>query len=131
MDRNEVIQRAIPFFTSKKYQVQTQTDYLVTFQSEEREVNWIIFLVFCCMGLLLAIIYYYIFCLKHQVTISMSGNTEVQITSSGNTEQAKKDAVEFVNLLSSSPVEGTICSQCGAPVIPGKNFCPNCGNKIG
>jgi len=131
MDRNAVIQRAIPFFTSKKYQVQTQTDYLVTFQSEEREVNWIIFLVFCCMGLILAIIYYYIFCLKHQVAISMSGNTEVQITASGNTEQAKKDAVEFINLLSSPPAEGTTCSQCGAPIIPGKNFCPNCGNKIG
>jgi uncharacterized OB-fold protein len=64
------------------------------------------------------------------VTISMSGDTDVQITASGNTEQAKKDAEEFKNLLASPPPEGTVCPQCGTPIQPGKPFCSNCGNRV-
>jgi hypothetical protein len=96
MDRQELFGRAIPFFTSRSYAVQTQTDYVVTFESENRDVNWLIFLFLCCFGIIPAAIYYYWFTHKHQVTISLSGTTEVKVTAIGNTEQAKKDAGEFM-----------------------------------
>lgn len=96
MDRQEVFGRAVPFFAAKSYAVQTQTDYLIALQSQNRDVNWVIFLVFCCLGLIPAVIYYYWFTHQHQVTISLSGVTDVKVTAIGNTEQAKKDAAEFM-----------------------------------
>jgi hypothetical protein len=99
MDRQELIARAVPFFTAKKYAVQTQTDYLIAFQSQDRDVNWIIFVVLCCLGLIGAVIYYYWFSQQHQVTVSISGFTDVKITAIGNTETAKKDAAEFMQSL--------------------------------
>jgi hypothetical protein len=96
MDLNELFGRAIPFFAAKNYAVQTQTDYLISFQSQNRDVNWLIFVVLCCLGLIGAVIYYYWFTHQHQVTISLSGATDVKVTAIGNTEQAKKDAAEFM-----------------------------------
>jgi hypothetical protein len=130
MDRDFIINRAIPFFTAKKYHLQTRTDDILVFQSEEREVNWIIFLVLCCLGILWAVIYYFVFCQKNQVTLSLSGGDNLQVTTSGNSDKARKDGEEFVKLLSAPPDEGTLCSQCGSPIQPGKNFCSNCGQKI-
>jgi len=99
MDRQELFARAIPFFTSRNYAVQTQTDYVVTFESQDRDVEWLIFLFFCCFGIIPAAIYYYWFTHQHQVTISLSGAPEVKVTAIGNTEKAKKDAVEFMQTL--------------------------------
>jgi hypothetical protein len=99
MDRQKVFSSAIPFFTAKKYAVQTQTDYVIAFESQDRDVNWIIFVILCCFGIIPAAIYYYWFTQKHQVTVSMSGATEVKVTTIGNTEQAKKDAAEFMRTL--------------------------------
>jgi hypothetical protein len=130
MDRNSIFNRAIPFFTAKKYQLQTQTDAIVTFQSEEREVNWVVLIVFCCLGLILAIVYYFVFCQKHQVILSFNVLSDNQVTATGNTEQAKKDAQEFIMLLSTPVHEGINCSLCGTPVPAGKKFCSNCGNRI-
>lgn len=96
MNREELFARAIPFFTSKKYAVLTQTDYVVTFESQDRDVNWLIFVILCCCGLIPAAIYYYWFTHKHQITISLSGTTDVKVAVIGNTEQAKKDAGEFL-----------------------------------
>jgi uncharacterized membrane protein YvbJ len=99
MDRQELIARAIPFFTTKSYTLQTQTDYVVTFESQNREVNWVIVLVLCCLGIIPAVIYYYFFTYKHQVTLSLSGATDIKVAAIGNTEQAKKDAGEFMQSL--------------------------------
>jgi hypothetical protein len=99
MDRQELFARAIPFFTSRNYAVQTQTDYVVTFESQDRDVEWLIFLFLCCFGIIPAAIYYYWFTHQHQVTISLSGAPEVKVTAIGNTEKAKKDAVEFMQTL--------------------------------
>ena len=96
MDRQELFGRAVPFFAAKSYAVQTQTDYLIAFQSQNRDVNWLIFVVLCCLGLIGAVIYYYWFTHQHQVTISLSGATDVKVTAIGNTEEAKKDAAEFM-----------------------------------
>ena len=99
MDRNEFFAKAVPFFAAKKYEVQTQSDYLSVFQSQEREVSWIVFVVLCCLGILPGVIYYYVFCYKHSVTISISGKEEISITATGNTDKAKADAAEFMTLL--------------------------------
>jgi uncharacterized membrane protein YvbJ len=99
MDRQEIFGRAIPFFAAKSYAVQTQTDYVIAFESQNRDINWIIFLVFCCFGIIGAIVYYYWFTHKHQVTVSLSGPTEIKVTAIGNTEQAKIDAAEFMRTL--------------------------------
>jgi hypothetical protein len=96
MNRQELIGRAIPFFTAKSYAVQTQTDYLIAFQSQNRDVNWFIFVILCCLGIIGAAIYYFWFTHQHQVTISLSGATDVKVTAIGNTEHAKKDAAEFM-----------------------------------
>ncbi|WAC04712.1 MAG: hypothetical protein OS112_09665 [Methanoregula sp.] len=96
MDQKELFGRAIPFFTAKGYAVQTQTDFLIAFQSQDRDVNWFIFVILCCLGLIGAAIYYYWFTHQHQVTISISGVTDVKVIAIGNTEQAKKDAAEFM-----------------------------------
>ena len=94
--REEFFGRAIPFFTSKKYAIQAQTDYVIIFESQDRDVNWLIFVILCCCGIILGVIYYYWFTHKHQVTLSLSGTTEVNVTAIGNTKQAKKDAGEFI-----------------------------------
>jgi uncharacterized membrane protein YvbJ len=99
MDRQEILGRAIPFFATKSYAVQTQTDYVVAFESQSRDVSWVIFLVLCCLGLIPAVIYYYWFTHQHQVTVSLSGATDIKVTAIGNTEQAKKDAAEFMKTL--------------------------------
>ena len=96
--RSEIIERAIPFFVSKKYAVQAQTDYFVSFESQDRDVDWLIFVVFCCLGLIPAVIYYYWFTRNHQVTLSLSGTGDVSMTAMGNTVQAKKDAAEFMQI---------------------------------
>jgi hypothetical protein len=99
MDRQEIFNRAIPFFATKTYAVQTQTDYVIAFESQNRDVNWIIFLIFCCLGIIPAVVYYYWFTHKHQVTVSLSGPTDTKVTAIGNTEQAKNDAAEFMRTL--------------------------------
>ncbi|MEN6443993.1 MAG: zinc ribbon domain-containing protein [Methanoregula sp.] len=96
--RSEIFEKAIPFFATKKYAIQTQTDYLISFESQDRDVNWIIFVIFCCCGLIPAAIYYYWFTHKHQITISLSGATDVHASAIGNTDQAKKDAAEFMKM---------------------------------
>jgi len=99
MDRQELFGRAIPFFAAKTYAVQTQTDYVIAFESQNRDVDWIIFLVFCCLGLIPAVIYYYWFTHTHQVTVSLSGATDIKVTAIGNTVQAKTDAADFIKTL--------------------------------
>ena len=97
--RQEIMGRAIPFFATRSYAVQTQTDYVIAFQSQNRDVDWIIFVVFCCLGLIPAVIYYYWFTHQHQVTVSLSGATDVKVTAIGNTGQAIKDAADFMRSL--------------------------------
>jgi hypothetical protein len=99
MDRQEIFSRAVPFFATKSYAVQTQTDYVIAFESQNRDVNWVIFLIFCCLGLIPAVVYYYWFTHTHQVTVSLSGPAEVKVTAIGNTDQAKKDAAEFIRTI--------------------------------
>jgi len=96
--RTEIIERAIPFFAAKRYAVRAQTDSFVSFESQDRDVDWLIFVVFCCLGLIPAVIYYYWFTHNHQVTLSLSGAPEVSMNVIGNTVQAKKDAAEFTQL---------------------------------
>jgi hypothetical protein len=96
--RSEIFEKAIPFFAAKKYAIQAQTDYLISFESQDRDVNWIIFVILCCLGLIPAAIYYYWFTYKHQITVSLSGDTEVKVTTIGNTDQAKKDAADFMKM---------------------------------
>lgn len=97
--RKEIFSRAIPFFTTKGYQPQTQTDYMITFQSENREVNWILLIILLCCGILLGVIYYFFFCPKHQVTLSLDGDDNVKVTALGNTGQAKIDSAEFMSII--------------------------------
>lgn len=99
--RQQIVERAIPFFSAKKYAVRTQTDYLVAFESQDRDVNWIIFVIFCCLGLIPAAIYYFWFTHNHQVTVSLSQPAENQVTVNaiGNTIQANKDATDFIRSL--------------------------------
>jgi hypothetical protein len=99
MLKSELISKAISFFTAKGYQVQMQTDLLFVFISEKREVNWLIFLVACCLGIIPGAIYYFLFCPRHQVTISMTGQEEVSVVVTGTTEDAKRDAAEFQKLI--------------------------------
>lgn len=96
--RIEIIERALPFFAAKKYAVKAQTDSFVSFESQDRDVNWLIFVVFCCLGLIPAVIYYYWFTYNHQITVTLSGTPEVSLNVIGNTVQAKKDAAEFMQL---------------------------------
>ncbi len=96
MERQEFFNRATPFFASKGYSLQTQTDYVMAFLHPDRDVNWIIFLILCCLGIIGAIIYYYWFTHQHQVTISLAGTDHVKVTAIGNTGKAKKDAAEFM-----------------------------------
>lgn len=72
---------------------------MIIFQTEKRELNWVVLVVLCCLGILPAIIYYYVFAPKHQVTISILGEEKVKATVVGNTDKAKKDAEEFKNLI--------------------------------
>lgn len=95
MNRKDVTDKAVSFFISKKYQIQTQTDNVLVFETHEREVNWLILIVLCCLGIVPAIIYYYVFSPKHTVTVSMTGDKDVVVTVTGNTDKAKKDAAEF------------------------------------
>jgi hypothetical protein len=99
LGREELIARAVPFFTSRDYALQTQTDYVVTFESQSRDINWIFFVVFCCIGLLPGVIYYYWFTQQHRVTISLTGAAEVKVTAMGNTSKAKTDAGEFIQTI--------------------------------
>jgi len=99
LDRPEIFNRAIPFFTAKSYAVTTQTDYVIAFESQSRDVSWLIFLVLCCLGLIPAAIYYYWFTHKHQVTVSLSAPTDTKVTAIGNTEQARIDAAEFMRTI--------------------------------
>ena len=99
MNRQELFARAIPFFTTKSYAVQAQTDYVISFQSQDRDVSWVIFFVFCCLGIVPAIVYYYWFTHQHQITVSLSGEQELKVTAIGNTEQARKDAAEFMQTI--------------------------------
>lgn len=99
MDRKTAIDKAIPFFSSREYHLQTQTDNLLVLQTEKREVNWLIVVVLCCLGIIPAIIYYYVFAPKHSVTVSISGEKDATVTVSGNTDKAKKDADEFKKVL--------------------------------
>lgn len=99
MDRKTVIDKAIAFFSLREYHLQTQTDNLLVFQTEKREVNWSIVGVLCCLGLIPAIIYYYVITKKLNVTVSISGEKDATVTVSGNTIKAKKDADEFKRVL--------------------------------
>lgn len=94
----EVIELAIPFFSSKKYAVQAQTDSFVSFESPDRDVDWFIFVIFCCLGLIPAVIYYFWFTHNHRITITFSGTAEVSMNVIGNTSKAKMDAAEFLQL---------------------------------
>jgi hypothetical protein len=98
--RSQIFEKAIPFFAAKKYAIRAQTDYLISFESQERDVNWLIFIILCCCGLIPAAIYYYWFTHNHQITLSLSqsGDTEVNVNVIGNTEQAKKDSAEFMKI---------------------------------
>lgn len=98
VSRQDIIERAIPFFAAKKYAVKAQTDAFVSFESQDRDVDWLIFVVFCCLGLIPAVIYYYWFTHNHQITLSLTGSTEVTMNVIGNTVQAKSDAAEFQQL---------------------------------
>lgn len=99
--RAQVVEKAIPFFAAKKYSVKAQTDYFVSFESQERDVNWLILIIFCCLGLIPAAIYYFWFTHTHQVTVSLSqaGDNEVSVNAIGNTDQAKKDSADFIQIL--------------------------------
>lgn len=99
--RAQIIEKAVPFFAAKNYAVKAQTDYLLSFESQERDVNWLIFIIFCCLGLIPAAIYYFWFTHTHQVTVSLSqaGEDEVTVNAIGNTEQAKKDSADFMKTL--------------------------------
>ena len=97
ISRQEFFNRATPYFASKGYSLQTQTDYVIAFLSPDRDVNWIIFLVLCCLGIVGALLYYFLFTHQHQVTITLDGNAaQVKVTAIGNTEKAKEDAAAFM-----------------------------------
>ena len=99
MDREEIISKAIPFFTGRGYQLQTQTDILVVFQSESREVNWVVFIIACVLGFIPGIIYYIAFCPRHHVDISISGDKDAKASVNGTTDKARKDAMEFMGMI--------------------------------
>lgn len=96
ISRNELFDRAIPFFSAKKYSVIAQTDYVISFESQDRDVSWVIMVVLCCIGLIPAAIYYFWFTHQHQVTLTISGTDQVSVNAIGNTSKAKKDAAEFM-----------------------------------
>lgn len=100
LDKSVLIDKAVGFFSSKGYNLQTQTDSIVVFKSDKREVNWLFFGILCCIGIIPALIYYYFMTDFNQVTISFAvkGN-RVSFTATGNTDRAKKDAGEFINSL--------------------------------
>jgi len=93
MNKKEIVDNAISFFTSKDYSIQTQTDSMLVFESSKREANWLVVIILCCIGIIPGIIYYFGFSPKHKVTISITSTGKV--TATGNTDQAKKDAGEF------------------------------------
>lgn len=99
MDRKEAINKSVAFLVSKGYHIQTQTENLLVFQSDKRELNSILVFVLCCLGILPAVIYYFGFAPKHQVTVSISGEKSVTVTVTGNTSNAKKDAEELSKTL--------------------------------
>jgi hypothetical protein len=103
MTRQELFNRAVPFFAARQYSVNAQSDYLISFQSQNKDVNWIIIVILCCfawsgIGLIALLIYYFMLCHNHQVTISISdaSASEVTFTTIGNTDEARKDAGEFI-----------------------------------
>jgi hypothetical protein len=99
MDREAIIAKAIPFFTGRAYQVQSQSDILAVFKSESRDVNWVVFIIACIFGLFPGIIYYIAFCPPHQVTLSISGDKDAKISVNGNTDKARRDAMDFLGMI--------------------------------
>lgn len=72
MLKSELVSKAISFFTANGYQVQTQTEMLFVVISKKRQVNWLIFLILFCLGIIPAAIYYFLFSPRHEVTIAMT-----------------------------------------------------------
>ena len=96
LTKSAIIDKAVAFFTSKDYSIQTQTESIVIFKTEKREVNWAIVFVLCCLGILPALIYYFFFSEFHRVTLSLAAEDKnTTVTATGNTGKAKKDAEEF------------------------------------
>ncbi len=98
MQKSEVVNRAIAFFTSKGYHVQSQSDMLLIFLSDKRDVNWLIVLVLCCLGIIPAAIYYFFFCPQYQVTLSITGDIDAKVIATGTTPGATEHAEEFMKL---------------------------------
>lgn len=100
MERSKIADTAVTFLSSRGYLLQTQTNNVLVLQTEKRELNWVILIVLCCLGLIPAIAYYFIFAPRHQVTISMSGEgADMNVIVTGNTDNAKRDASELSALL--------------------------------
>lgn len=103
LSKSVVIDKAVGFFTSKGYSLQTQTESIVVFKSDKREINWLFFGILCCLGVIPALIYYYFMSDFHQITLSFATKEKkLSVTATGNTDRAKKDAAEFVNSLVAS-----------------------------
>jgi len=96
MVKSNKIDEAVSFFIGKDYTIKSQTQQIIVFQSEKKEVNWILVFALCCFGILPGLIYYFGFASYNIVTVSLAG---ARVTATGNTKRAKKDAREFMQLM--------------------------------
>lgn len=100
MERQELISRANSFFTNSGYHLQEQTDFIIVYQSKKRKINWAILMTLLCCLIIPGVFYYLFFCPRHQVTLSLKGDENVEVFTIGNTQEASKDAEKFMKTIS-------------------------------
>jgi hypothetical protein len=100
LDKSHAIDALNAFFAPKGYMLVSRSDNVYVFQSEKREINWVVILVLCCLGVIWAIIYYFIFAQKHQVTVSFfEQDGTLKVSATGNTKESREFAAEAANMV--------------------------------
>jgi hypothetical protein len=153
----EVIVRAMPFFSAKNWTPSTQTARSATFKGNQRASCWILIGIAIC-GLLIpgtwgismapaAILIILLFKKSHPnliiTTNPVSGGSEVLIHHPKSAEPLVKQFIEtlpaymFASSNQESLIPSTIvtspqrfCGHCGAKLEPDSYFCSNCGNGV-
>ncbi len=99
MQKDEVNQKAVQFFSSKNYSIISTTESSVAFE-DGKDISTGI-LVLGILFLLIGAILYYLLAKKHQVTITYSEITNgTSVNCSTNSSKALKDSQDFLQTIS-------------------------------
>jgi|GEM_PF-5953263 len=95
---SEVHEKAVAFFSSLNYNVSSSTDNMLVF-SGGKDLNWIIFIILLCLGILLGLVYYL---LAKEKTVTLTFKTQkgkTIVNAVGSCEEARKDGQKFLDSL--------------------------------